>query len=704
MKLSSGYVRHAVRMTLLVTAVAISQLPSAAAHAAPGLHTVHFHGTAFDVPTGWPVFDLGSSPRTCLRADIHAVYLGHEGSDPQCPTGLVGRTESLQVEPVEQASKASVDRATAIVSINGLSARVDPTPVAGEEHTVLPGLDDFVTASYGTDKSTIDRILATFRSDPSTGRSAATSNPSAAPASPSSPAPASSPTGRPAASGSQPGLRQAPPTGTTTIYTGEGFDACSAPSESTMAAWLQSPYRSLGVYIGGVNEACFQDNLDAKWIQDVVASGWSIAPIYVGLQAPCSGFRQSIDPNQATGQGQAAADDAVSLASGFGIIPGNALYFDMEGYNPSAPGCSAGVLAFLDGWTTELHRKGYVSGVYGSSGSTMTDLADHYNDPGYNSPDDIWFASWSCCPHSVYGDQSIPDQYWPAHRRLHQYQGGHDETWGGVTINIDNNYDDGGLLGGTGMQGAGAPGYVVDGWGGIHPFGGAAAVVGTSYWPGWDIARGIAASAGSSGYVLDGWGGLHPFGGASPLMGASYWRGWDIARAIVMNPCRPGAGGYVLDGWGGIHPFGAAPDVTGIAYWPGWDIARSLTLTCVGGSPSGYVLDGWGGLHSVGSAPTVMSTGYWPGQDVAVGTVLAGGGSGYVLDNFGGMHPFGGASDPRPTAFWPGLAMARGLAAQSSGGGYVLDAYGSVFSFGKAAPEGAQIFFPGIARGVTAAG
>ena len=36
-------------------------------------------------------------------------------------------------------------------------------------------------------------------------------------------------------------------------------------------------------------------------------------------------------------------------------------------------------------------------------------------------------------------DPAIPDQYCADHQRIHQYRGGHQETWGGVTVNIDNN-------------------------------------------------------------------------------------------------------------------------------------------------------------------------------------------------------------------------------------------------------------------------
>jgi hypothetical protein len=36
----------------------------------------------------------------------------------------------------------------------------------------------------------------------------------------------------------------------------------------------------------------------------------------------------------------------------------------------------------------------------------------------------------------------VPASEWASHQRLHQYRGGHNETYGGVTINVDSNYVD----------------------------------------------------------------------------------------------------------------------------------------------------------------------------------------------------------------------------------------------------------------------
>lgn len=107
-------------------------------------------------------------------------------------------------------------------------------------------------------------------------------------------------------------------------------------------------------------------------------------------------------------------------------------------------------------------------------------------------------------------------------------------------------------------------------------------------WPKWDIARGVATSAGgNSGYILDGFGGLHPFSLAGrppdPVTRTGYWRGWDIARGVALR--ADGRSGYVLDGRGGLHPFGVTgdmpPAVTVTGHWPG-DMARGVALTILG--------------------------------------------------------------------------------------------------------------------------
>jgi len=57
------------------------------------------------------------------------------------------------------------------------------------------------------------------------------------------------------------------------------------------------------------------------------------------------------------------------------------------------------------------------------------------------------------------------------------------------------------------------------------------------YWTGWDIARGIwllpsSTLAQPAGYLLDGYGGLHPLGPAPAVSPAPYWHGHDVARNL----------------------------------------------------------------------------------------------------------------------------------------------------------------------------
>lgn len=224
-----------------------------------------------------------------------------------------------------------------------------------------------------------------------------------------------------------------------------GFDACEAPSPRAMAAWASSPYRTVGVYIGGLNRACPQRRLNEAWVREQVAAGWALIPTYVGRQSPTSGCSScaKLSARGATAQGSEEAEDAVEDARGIGMGAGTPIYFDMEGYARTTASSRA-TLAFLEAWTTKLHALGYRSGVYSSRSSGIVDLASKLGS-GYPEPDDIWIADWNGQANTEAA--LLPSYAWAPHRRLHQYSGGHNETYGGVTINIDNDYVDGATFG-----------------------------------------------------------------------------------------------------------------------------------------------------------------------------------------------------------------------------------------------------------------
>ncbi|MBM2618177.1 DUF1906 domain-containing protein [Actinoplanes sp. LDG1-06] len=227
-------------------------------------------------------------------------------------------------------------------------------------------------------------------------------------------------------------------------FTGYAFDACTAPTSASMKAWkASSPYKAIGIYIGGVNRGCAQPQLTAAWVKEQVQAGWKLLPLYVGLQATCTtigGGRKLIDNATADTQGRAAASDAIAQAAALGLARESIIIYDMESYRTDDAVCRKGVLAFMNGWTARLHDNGYFSGFYSSVASGVSDQVVAYTTPGYTRPDYVDFARWD--QKVTVADPLIPGTVWPGKRRMKQYRGGHKETYGGVTINIDNDYVD----------------------------------------------------------------------------------------------------------------------------------------------------------------------------------------------------------------------------------------------------------------------
>jgi hypothetical protein len=241
-------------------------------------------------------------------------------------------------------------------------------------------------------------------------------------------------------------------------FTGYGFDQCLAPSQGAMDAWLKnSPFLAVGIYISGDSRACrSQPNLSKTWVNTQLRNGWRLLPITLGPQASCNprfpryGHDETINPRpgangryaRARTQGRAEAVKAVAAAQALGIAPRSTLWYDLEGFDNTQTRCRESALAFLSGWTSKVHALNYVSGVYSSAGSGIKILDDaRVNRPGvFNLPDMIWLARWDGMANT--SSSYIREDGWRPGGRVKQYQGGHNETWGGVTINIDRNFLD----------------------------------------------------------------------------------------------------------------------------------------------------------------------------------------------------------------------------------------------------------------------
>jgi hypothetical protein len=402
----------AIGVGLLTTALLI--VGAASAWARTPSSTVRFHGYRLSVPSSWPVFDLARHPSTCVRFNRHALYLGVPGHQQQCAAHAVGRTAAILVTPLSAAaSRASGGRGAIIRGGGSATSYVDPS--AGVQ----------VTATWDGDRSLMARILK---------RRLAAQRVGPAPRSAGSQTRARSAMRSASMLAASAQARAIPDEAT---YDGLGFDACSTPSSTEMSDWSSSPYRAIGVYIGGVNAACSQPNLTAAWVSGEVSAGWHLIPIYAGLQSDGSSCGcATISANQANAEGAAAASDAVTQAQALGIPAGNPIYDDMESYNRTSSNTLV-VLAFLSGWTTQLHAEGYLSGVYSSASTGITDLVNA-NGTGYTEPDDIWIGDWNG-QHTT-SDPYVPAADWADQQRLHQYSGGQNETYGGTTINIDGDY------------------------------------------------------------------------------------------------------------------------------------------------------------------------------------------------------------------------------------------------------------------------
>lgn len=231
------------------------------------------------------------------------------------------------------------------------------------------------------------------------------------------------------------------------VTIGKGFDACTAPSTSSMNAWWSgTPWTWVGVYIGGSSRACSQPNLTSSWLNTNFNTGWRFEFLWVGPQAPCTTFANRISSSTSTAfnQGVDNAKSAFNALVSLGVgnnAQGTPVIYDMEAFDTSNSACLAAVKSFVNGWVQQIHvAPAQVAGYYGSScGSAVDAMASIAHVPDY-----INGADWDGNP-STSALSCVSSSHWTSHQRMKQYQGGHNETWNGVTLNIDSNCANGPL-------------------------------------------------------------------------------------------------------------------------------------------------------------------------------------------------------------------------------------------------------------------
>jgi hypothetical protein len=238
-----------------------------------------------------------------------------------------------------------------------------------------------------------------------------------------------------------------------------GFDACSLPTNPQLTDWIaSSPYRVVGIYLGGENlsHCTSSATLNSTYVATILTQGWQMIPIWVGPQGvgACSGSCASMSSTPATAmtQGATEADSAIAALNAVGVGQGSPIIYDMEAYTRTVTANVAATSAFIEGWDTELHAKGYIAAVY----SSHPEFTDWYPTVVTPAIDTIWFAYFfntgvACgteCQ-TVFPTQSsfdISTSYWLNNHRARQTSSGFNSTYGSTTINIDEDWVDAAMV------------------------------------------------------------------------------------------------------------------------------------------------------------------------------------------------------------------------------------------------------------------
>jgi len=120
---------------------------------------------------------------------------------------------------------------------------------------------------------------------------------------------------------------------TPSAFAGMGFDTCAAQDQATMDELRrESPFWAVGIYLGGPNRLCAQPHLTKTWVGTQQRKGWTLLPIWVGRQAPCTTYPAVIASKVkvAERQGRASGADAVAAARRLGIPKGSTVFLDVE--------------------------------------------------------------------------------------------------------------------------------------------------------------------------------------------------------------------------------------------------------------------------------------------------------------------------------------------------------------------------------------
>lgn len=232
-----------------------------------------------------------------------------------------------------------------------------------------------------------------------------------------------------------------------------GVPKCTAAQSLTvMQAWMNSsPYYDTSVYLPGSPNRGTDIALTSAWVQGAQQQGWGLIPIWFGPQPPCACYYgtgkctqfPTVYSSDPSADGAEAADNAVNAAQMLGLTT-SIINTDVENYYVSTlcttlqqTAAGQAVQAYVDGFDSELHLKGYSAGVYANPAPINKDIS-----AVSTIPDEIWIAKANNPPQVTIWNQGIKDTLWPNGQRIHQFlidQPG--VTWGGTALTIDYDID-----------------------------------------------------------------------------------------------------------------------------------------------------------------------------------------------------------------------------------------------------------------------
>lgn len=228
-----------------------------------------------------------------------------------------------------------------------------------------------------------------------------------------------------------------------------GFDTSyvmsATPNMSTW--WTYSPYYDTNVYLPGSKNRGTDNNLTSRWITSVEGQGWGLIPTWFGLQPPCTSFANTFSSGS---DGTTEATEAESAATSLGLPKGIVIYKDIENFNTNDTGCGNIVKAYIGAWVTQLHKDGYLAGVYANPAP-----AEYWISAASPLPDAIWVGKGDGRA-TTWGLGALDDTKWPTDQRIHQFDVGAGtgvtDQWGGYSHNIDRDIEDAPSAGSNGSK------------------------------------------------------------------------------------------------------------------------------------------------------------------------------------------------------------------------------------------------------------